>query len=89
MMDRENARLVMQRIREGIISVVSIDTGIPSPFAFNLVVSAHLDLLRSEDRMEFLRRMHRMVLAKIALDRKTDRNIAEEFSYEREWGRET
>ena len=39
----------------------------PSPFAFNLVSQGYADTLRIEDKNEFLRRMHQMVLAKIGL----------------------
>ena len=37
----------------------------PSPFAFNIVLDAHTDVLRMEDKLEFLKRMHQMTLARI------------------------
>jgi hypothetical protein len=55
-------------VENGTMKVQSIETMIPSPFAFNLVLQGHMDMIRMEDRIEFLRRMHKLVLAKISLD---------------------
>ena len=49
------------------IKIDEIFTKIPSPFAFNLVLQGYTDVLKMEDRLEFLRRMHQMVKAKISL----------------------
>lgn len=68
LMDIENARRVVELLEKKRITVKSIDTEIPSPFAFNLVLQGHLDMIRMEDRIDFLKRMHKMVLAKISLD---------------------
>ncbi len=65
LMDIENAKLVLKEISEGKIKIKEITTNIPSPFAVNIAVQGYLDLLKMEDRMEFLKRMHKMVLAKI------------------------
>ena len=43
----------------------SVNTKIPSPFAFNLVTQGYTDILKMEDKIEFIRSMHQMVLAKI------------------------
>ncbi|MEM3690106.1 MAG: ATP-dependent helicase [Candidatus Micrarchaeia archaeon] len=64
-MDIENASKVVRGIEEGSIKISEINTKIPSPFAFNLIAQGYLDLLKMEDRTEFLRRMHRQVIAKI------------------------
>ena len=42
-----------------------LNTAMPSPFAFNIVLEAHTDVMRIEDKMEFLKRMHQKVLEKI------------------------
>ncbi|HII71587.1 TPA: hypothetical protein HA265_02420 [Candidatus Woesearchaeota archaeon] len=68
LMDIENTKRVIRMIENQSIAVKSIDTVIPSPFAFNLVLQGHLDMIRMEDRIEFLKRMHKLVLAKISLD---------------------
>lgn len=68
LMDVDNAVRVIRMVENRAISVKSIETTIPSPFSFNLVLQGHLDMIRMEDRIEFLKRMHKLVLAKISLD---------------------
>ena len=41
-----------------------------SPFAFNLIMHGYTDILKIEDKIDFLHRMHQNVLAKIALKNK-------------------
>ncbi len=65
LMDLNNAKKIVKEINEGKIKVKEINNQIPTPFAFNLVLQGHLDVIRMEDRIEFLRRMNDMVLAKI------------------------
>ena len=67
LMDIENAKKVLKAIEEGKITIQEIDTKIPSPFAFNLALQGYMDILKIEDKHEFLRRMHEMVLVKIGL----------------------
>ncbi len=66
LMDIENARKVLEGIEKGTIKLVEIETSIPSPFALNLALMGYMDVLRIEDKYEFLRRMHEQILAKIA-----------------------
>lgn len=66
-MDLENCLEIIERINDGKITISEIHTKIPSPFAFNLVLQGHLDVLKMEDKLEFLKRMHGLVLAKISL----------------------
>ena len=42
-------------------------TDIPSPFAFNLIMQGYSDIMKMEDKAEFLKRMHQMVLVKVSL----------------------
>ena len=58
LMDIENANLVLQWIKENKVKVKIRDTNIPSPFALNLIIQGHTDLIRIEDKQAFLRRMH-------------------------------
>ncbi|MEM4366401.1 MAG: ATP-dependent helicase, partial [Candidatus Woesearchaeota archaeon] len=67
LMDIENTKNVLQWIEDGKIKIVEVSTTIPSPFAFNISLQGHLDVLKIEDKYEFLRRMHQFVLAKICL----------------------
>ncbi|MCH8003717.1 MAG: ATP-dependent helicase [Nanoarchaeota archaeon] len=67
LMDIDNAQKVIEGIEKGNIKIKEITTTIPSPFAFNLVAQGITDILKIEDRVEFLRRMHKNVLAKIGM----------------------
>ncbi|MBI2147473.1 ATP-dependent helicase [Candidatus Woesearchaeota archaeon] len=70
LMDIANAKRVIQMIENDAIKLKEINTTVPSPFAFNLVLMGHVDILKMEDRVEFLKRMHEHVMAKIALGRR-------------------
>ncbi len=65
LMDIENTKKVLRAIENNEITICEIDTKIPSPFSFNLALQGYMDILKIEDKHEFLRRMHEMVLAKI------------------------
>ncbi|MBI2141979.1 ATP-dependent helicase, partial [Candidatus Woesearchaeota archaeon] len=66
LMDMESTRLVLKAIEEGRIKVKRIDSGsIPSPFAFNIALQGYTDVMRIEDKTEFLRRMHKAVMERI------------------------
>lgn len=71
LMDIENTKKVLNGIEEGKIKIVEIDTRVPSPFAFNIALQGYFDIMKIEDKHEFLRRMHEMVLAKISLKPKS------------------
>jgi ATP-dependent helicase Lhr and Lhr-like helicase len=65
LMDQESTTLVLKLIEEGKIKVKHINTLMPSPFAFSIVIEAHIDMMRMEDKMDFLKRMHQKVLMQI------------------------
>jgi ATP-dependent Lhr-like helicase len=67
LMDVEKAALVLKWIEEGKLKVEEVFTTIPSPFAFKMILQGYQDILRMEDRVEFVKRMHELVLAKISL----------------------
>lgn len=67
LMDVTNAQKVMEGIEKKNVIIKEISTTVPSPFAFNLIAQGISDVLKIEDRVEFLRRMHRNVLAKIGM----------------------
>lgn len=84
LMDIDNAVLVIKNIEEGKIIVKEITTNIPSPFAFTIVLQGYTDVMKVEDKIEFLRRMHNRILNKIGESvKKKDDNS--EFDYERVW----
>lgn len=64
-MDLENARKVIEWIREGKIKVEKIQLPYPSPFAFNIFAMGRSDLIRIDNRLNFIKRMHEKVLEKI------------------------
>ena len=67
LMDIDNAQLVLEGIEKRKIKVEEIRTTVPSPFAFNLILQGYVDVFKIEDKIEFLRRMHKNVLVKISL----------------------
>ncbi len=86
MMDIKNARLILQRIENKEIQIKEITTSIPSPFALNIALLGHIDILKIDDRIEFLKRMHNLIKAKIALDKsKSKKKIHHIFDYEDYW----
>lgn len=67
LMDIENTKKVIQQINDGTMLIKDIVTTVPTPFAFNISLQGYLDILKIEDKHEFLQRMHNQVLAKIGL----------------------
>jgi ATP-dependent Lhr-like helicase len=64
-MDIKNAKRVISWIHSGEMEIKTINTIIPSPFAFNLVSQGYLEVLKQNDKSEFTKRMHRAVIEKI------------------------
>jgi len=67
LMDVQNAQKVVEWVEQGKIELKEISTDVPTPFAINIVTMGYADIMKMEDKLEFLKRMHDMVLAKIAL----------------------
>ncbi|MEW5897078.1 MAG: ATP-dependent helicase [Nanoarchaeota archaeon] len=67
LMDYAHAREIINKVNSGEIEIAEVNTDIPSPFAFGLISEGYSDVIRIEDKQEFLRRMHKLVMAKIAL----------------------
>lgn len=92
LMDVAGAQAVIKRLEQGAIGVKEISTSVPSPFAFNLVLTGYTDILKMQDRQAFLRKMHELVLAKISLKKEASREVLEQalhnpsFSYDEYWG---
>jgi len=60
LMDIKNAKKILQDIEKKQIIINSDHVKIPSPFSLNLLLQGHLDLMRIEDKQDFLRRMHKV-----------------------------
>ena len=67
LMDIDNATKVIEGIEQKKILVEEIRTSLPSPFAFNLVLQGFTDIMKIEDKVEFIRRLHQQIVAKISL----------------------
>ncbi len=72
LMDIDNTNLIIKKVESEDIKLKEIDTKIPSPFAFNLVLQGYADVFKMEDRIDFLKRMHQLVLAKIGKENKIE-----------------
>jgi len=68
LMDIENTTKILKMIEKGEIELKAVFTKIPSPFSFNIVLQGQMDILKIEDKTEFLKKMHKLVLAKISLE---------------------
>lgn len=65
-MDVEHAEDVLRSIENKELVIKTVDTTIPTPFAFNLVSRGYLDVLKYEDRAEFIKRMHEAIIKRIS-----------------------
>ncbi len=65
LMDVENAKQVLKWIEDGKIKIEFKDTSLPSPFSLGLIMQGYSDLVKIEDRIEFLKRMHKLIREKI------------------------
>jgi ATP-dependent helicase Lhr and Lhr-like helicase len=70
LMDIDRTKRVLGLVKDGLISVEKINTKLPSPFALNLMLQGHMDLMKVEDKIEFLKRMHAEVMKKIVKKKK-------------------
>jgi len=86
-MDFEHTLQIIQAVNDNKIEVKEVNTATPSPFAFDLIAAGYSDVIRIEDKHEFLRRMHQQVLATIALKdgKKKTKEKQEQFSYQNYW----
>ncbi len=87
LMDAEHAQQIVMGVALGEISVVEVNTTLPSPFALGLIMEGYSDVIKIEDKQEFLRRMHELVMVKIALKQGKEkvREKQKVFSYQSLW----
>ncbi len=69
LMDIENATKVIEGIEQKKILIKEIHTSLPSPFAFNLILQGFTDVMKIDDKVEFVRRMHQQIMAKIKVEK--------------------
>jgi ATP-dependent Lhr-like helicase len=58
LMDLNNSLKVLELIKNGRVKLEKIRTKLPSPFALGLILGGYSDLLKMEDKIQFLKRMH-------------------------------
>lgn len=66
LMDIKNTKKVLQQIENGEIKISIDHVKLPSPFALNLILQGHMDLMRIEDKQDFLKRMHKIYQEEIS-----------------------
>jgi hypothetical protein len=99
LMDINSAEKIIEHIEHNRIHIKEIQTDIPSPFAFNIITMGYTDIMKMEDKLAFLRRMHDMVRAKISLkEARSQSKVGKEkekikisdkiFDYEQFWNDE-
>lgn len=64
-MDIDHAEDVLRAIENKSLVIKTVNTTVPTPFAFNLVSRGYLDVLKYEDRSEFIKRMHEAIIKRI------------------------
>lgn len=64
-MDIKNAMKIIEWTSSEEMEIKTINTVIPSPFAFNLISQGYLDVLNQNDKAEFTKRMHQAILDQI------------------------
>ncbi|MBI4143700.1 ATP-dependent helicase [Candidatus Woesearchaeota archaeon] len=80
-MDIENSSKILNEIRDEKITIKEVQTELPSPFAFNLALQGAIDVLKIEDKHEFIRRMHELIIKKMG-------KKEAQFSYNTLWEKE-
>lgn len=91
LMDINNAEKVLDDIKDNKIKIEYVNLKFPSPFATNIVLEGRADILNMEKRVEFIKDLHKKILADIS--RKTNpklkkvelQTLKESFSYEEFW----
>lgn len=91
LMDIEHTKEVLKEIEDGKLKIIEIDTNIPSPFAFKTALQGYMDVMRIGDKMEFLKKMHQLVMAKISLQKgkAKEKPKEDEFDYYEEFRRQS
>ena len=65
LMDIKKAEKVLNWIKDGKVKIDKINKKLPSPFALNLILQGYSDLLKIEDKMKFMKRMHEEIIKEI------------------------
>ncbi len=82
LMDIDSAKKVLDWISEGKVKISTSDVKIPSPFSLNLLLQGHMDLMRIEDKQDFLKRMHDVYVQEIERKSAPRPEVATSVEYE-------
>ncbi len=64
-MDIANAQKVVEAIEKKILKIKVFDVSFPSPFGWGIAMQGRMDVMRMEDRLAFIRRMHEIIMERI------------------------
>ena len=78
-MDIEHAKEIIKLIKEQKIKIVKKQTILPSPFALTLMLQSYSDVVKMEDRVSFIRRMHEIHKKSIKEFPTSENEIATDF----------
>jgi len=67
-MDVGNAKKVLLKLDSGKMKFKVVRTPMVSPFGLNLIMQGHADLIKVEDKIKFLKRIHQLHLKVIGED---------------------
>ncbi len=81
LMDIKNALSILKGIKKNKIKLKEEIVKLPSPFSHNLVLQGYLDIIKLEDRHEFLKKMHQLVLSRIDPNYNAGPNTINELKY--------
>ena len=73
LMDIDKAIEVVEWINSGKVQIKEKQLELPSPFSLKMIMRDYTDVLKLEDKNEFLRRMHNQIMLKLSLDEKRNR----------------
>jgi ATP-dependent helicase Lhr and Lhr-like helicase len=57
-MDLKNSEEIVELINKGWLKVERIESKLPSPFAINLILQSHSDVIKFEDKIDFIKRVY-------------------------------
>jgi len=63
-MDIENAKKIIDLIKDDKIKIKHVLTDLPSPFSLNLISQSHQDYIKIENKIEFLKRVYKALKKK-------------------------
>jgi ATP-dependent helicase Lhr and Lhr-like helicase len=58
-MDLENSEMIVEMMNKGLIRIEMIESKLPSPFAINLILQSHSDIIKIEDKIDFIKRVYK------------------------------